>query len=599
MIRRAWMLLLVILLCPVLADATTYYVRSVEGEYGAEDGSNYTNAFDGFDDVGALAAGDTLYICGAHTATRFNIANGTAGTSTSYIKFDFRCPNDPGSIRSVWPITGATTAVNWTEESANKWSISTAAYFQKSMGRVWLDGVEQPLSNSVANLGTVIDGVGDVTTAYSDSGNSKLYLYSTANPATRYTTFESLGLPSNGTGCSYSAICGSSATLKYLEFIDPVLEGGNIAALELDGATDIIIRGTATDGSTCQIGKDSKDGIKIYDTVGDGSGTPTARWTIRYCTFNSNFPFLHFGHTSQALNDGIYFFHNGSGHVIEHNYFYRWLHAAVEILATQNTNTATNNIIRNNYVECVILSYCRAFVVDGAALGDAAYNAFLSNEIVGQATRSQINGDHNIVSGNLWRDAGCGEVVSQGGDEACQYLAPEAYAGDIGYNVYTNNTFVNNPYMPCFHVYTNANASAGHVITNNLFINCGGTNLTGYDNVGFATDTTNITNLTIKNNHIYKSGVSSNVRYRGTNMTVAAMEAAFSGGDSGSGNVATDPLFLSTSDFRLSALSTARRAGISGYPCSDVRGRACYPDRPDIGAYQATSRDPAGPRTAR
>lgn len=53
------------------------------------------------------------------------------------------------------------------------------------------------------------------------------------------------------------------------------------------------------------------------------------------------------------------------------------------------------------------------------------------------------------------------------------------------------------------------------------------------------------------------------------------------------------------SDYRTIGNSTARRASISGYPCTDVRGRACYPNRPDIGAYQSTSGDPAGPRAAR
>jgi len=81
-----------------------------------------------------------------------------------------------------------------------------------------------------------------------------------------------------------------------------------------------------------------------------------------------------------------------------------------------------------------------------------------------------------------------------------------------------------------------------------------------------------------------------------TYFTVAAYQAACV---QESASSAADPLFLSTTDYRLSAASTARRAGISGYLCKDVRGRACYPDTPDIGAYQATSGDQAATRTAR
>ena len=54
-----------------------------------------------------------------------------------------------------------------------------------------------------------------------------------------------------------------------------------------------------------------------------------------------------------------------------------------------------------------------------------------------------------------------------------------------------------------------------------------------------------------------------------------------------------------TSNLRLPSGSSLRRSGSSGSYCIDVRGRACYPDRPDIGAYQATSGDPANTRTPR
>jgi len=61
----------------------------------------------------------------------------------------------------------------------------------------------------------------------------------------------------------------------------------------------------------------------------------------------------------------------------------------------------------------------------------------------------------------------------------------------------------------------------------------------------------------------------------------------------------TDPLFMSTTDYRLRPTSLLRRAGTGGVLCIDYRGRACYPDRPDIGAYQSSSGDPAATRAAR
>lgn len=63
----------------------------------------------------------------------------------------------------------------------------------------------------------------------------------------------------------------------------------------------------------------------------------------------------------------------------------------------------------------------------------------------------------------------------------------------------------------------------------------------------------------------------------------------------GATDLTSNPLLSST--YHLNAGSPARRAG--SQPCGEYRGRACYPDRPDIGAYQSTSGDPAAPRTAR
>lgn len=67
--------------------------------------------------------------------------------------------------------------------------------------------------------------------------------------------------------------------------------------------------------------------------------------------------------------------------------------------------------------------------------------------------------------------------------------------------------------------------------------------------------------------------------------------------------ITTDPLFLNPTaaspDFRTGPSSPVRRAGSSGVLCLDVRGRTCPPDRPNIGAYQSTSGDPAAPRAVR
>lgn len=60
----------------------------------------------------------------------------------------------------------------------------------------------------------------------------------------------------------------------------------------------------------------------------------------------------------------------------------------------------------------------------------------------------------------------------------------------------------------------------------------------------------------------------------------------------------TNPLFVSTTDYRSLAGSGLRLAGLFYHGCIDVRGRICG-SPPDIGAYQSSSGDQAAPRALR
>jgi len=70
-----------------IASATNYYVRPDGGSYGSEDGSDWSNAFDGFSDVvwgssaGQVGAGDTLYVAGGNYTS--SITPAASGTSDS------------------------------------------------------------------------------------------------------------------------------------------------------------------------------------------------------------------------------------------------------------------------------------------------------------------------------------------------------------------------------------------------------------------------------------------------------------------------------------------------------------------------------------
>lgn len=77
---------LALMLCLLSAQAwaTTWYVRPVSAEYGAEDGTSYATAFDGYNDIvwggGGVVAGDTLIFCGTFNDST-NMAVGGSGTA--------------------------------------------------------------------------------------------------------------------------------------------------------------------------------------------------------------------------------------------------------------------------------------------------------------------------------------------------------------------------------------------------------------------------------------------------------------------------------------------------------------------------------------
>lgn len=97
---------------------------------------------------------------------------------------------------------------------------------------------------------------------------------------------------------------------------------------------------------------------------------------------------------------------------------------------------------------------------------------------------------------------------------------------------------------------------------------------------------------------IYDNGVSDQTLTK--NIVFGSGTANYFSITQGASDLVTDPLFLNVSanNYRTLGTSPARRAGARGYACIDVRGRPCWLP-PDIGAYQATSGDPAVTRTAR
>src|SRR3990167_9697545 len=103
---RIFALLLLALCAP--AWATVWYVRPVEAEYGAEDGTSYAAAFDGFADVNTagLVSGDTVIICGTFDADSIDSANLMMSVAASGITWDGDCSGSGDLADAVIDGTG-------------------------------------------------------------------------------------------------------------------------------------------------------------------------------------------------------------------------------------------------------------------------------------------------------------------------------------------------------------------------------------------------------------------------------------------------------------------------------------------------------------
>ena len=126
--RLVGFLTLLIIILTSQTYAAEWFVRPSGGSYGSENGTSYSNAWDGLGNViwgtNGVQAGDTLYVCGLHLrhytshppgSLLWDIGSGTSGNRIT-IRGDYQ--DDPGVI---WG--GAILDVNpWASLGSNTYS---------------------------------------------------------------------------------------------------------------------------------------------------------------------------------------------------------------------------------------------------------------------------------------------------------------------------------------------------------------------------------------------------------------------------------------------------------------------------------------------
>lgn len=566
-----------ILIACQAVGAEDLYVRSSSGEYGLEDGSSYAAAFDGFADVqygsgaGKVSSGDTLYVCGTITAETLAPSGATDFT------VDFRCPGDPGKIRQVNTLTEAATGGNWTEESANIWYLDVSGYTYPDPRRLWADGSELFPSNSKANLGTAVSG-GPVGYWFYDSATTRLYFYNVGNPASTYTTWESL----NSDASHFAGLILNSGD-NGITLINPDMEGGQSGSIYVGAGVDgLTIYGTSDDDSGCLLGTDGTVGVALVGGASSSVSDPV----IHDCSFDPDVPVSFANYQwewNASVGDGLRVTEGVVNGDFYSNTFTNWPHNGIYLHNASGQGVRNNKFRANTFTWESHVEYGRCFSLSHATASGTTGNLFTGNYCENQPTRSQICGDSNYIVANKFLNGG-EEQAYDSRNQAIQLQTGNST--NCSGNVVANNLFksINGE---CIRLQAGSGTLSGNIFANNILDGCGsspGSDEEGMTNIGIRIDS----HATIGvnqwlNNDSYNSGTTTTIIYQGSSYTVSAWQSACTGGDVCSGNVATNPNL--NADHTLPEGSALLDAGASVYPRYDYRGGKCAGGTPDIGPH--------------
>lgn len=229
---------------------SSWYVRPAGGSYGAENGTSFENAWDGFGNVtwggGGVVAGDTLYVYGTHFEP---VVIGASGSVVNPVTMEFA---DGALIFPVVTLTG------WTQ-------VNTSEVYKKSTGayryKVWEDGVllnpEAHAADSEATIEAALDR-GDYTMK-----TTGLVVYVRCSDGAAPSTHTMLATD--------RSIDASLATIdtngqSYLRIVNPRVRGANwnqstSGGMIIDSGTDVQVVGGAM--WECKFGVNVRGGTGV------------------------------------------------------------------------------------------------------------------------------------------------------------------------------------------------------------------------------------------------------------------------------------------------------------------------------------------------
>ncbi|HFE64722.1 MAG TPA: hypothetical protein ENK14_09965 [Caldithrix sp.] len=401
---------------------------------------------------------------------------------------------------------------NWQSEGNNIW------YRDQSYNpqRMWIDGNEVLRNEQIDSL----DGI-----RYMWSWeNSKIYVYSTANPAVSFNLME--------VNVFYDAVRIDNQ--NYITLRDIEIRGGYAFSLAIRGCSHLTVK-------NCRIGSYARQGIQIRDNLGISS----TYVTIGNCVLDSKFNFSY--GKDKGIDDGIQMTTGANDCIVKNCVIRDFGHSAIYLKALSAAdNGVFNNKIFRNLITGENVTYQRGLNTDGYE-NKCRDNEIFYNIIKNTNVRSQINGNNNWIHHNII-DGVKNSIVKSWG--VGQSIDLQCYGTDL---VCHDNKIDNNLIMNCdepgITFSGNGNAKINNYVRNNIIFNCGRNSKSGYDSIGIAIQNSN----SIKTNYFYNNCVfngnenSPAVFLRGAFLTIEQFNTLNDTIDVASDNIQKDPL-LSTPD---------------------------------------------------
>jgi len=543
----------ILLICSFSGWAATYHFANAGND--ATGNGSITSPYATMSKVESLnfSAGDSILFKRGDTFISTEIVYVEGGNVGTPIIISAYGTGAKPIITGMGDVPGWNVSGNWTNSSGNIWYIQLAATY--SFNRLWINGIEAvriPVANNLDVTSTNI---------WNYHWSDKLYVYSTTNPATAFSSMKG-NLIGKLFHCDYGNII----------FYDLDLQASNACIRLTNGADNFIF-------DSCNIGWNSGgrgiDASNSLDTL--------SNILIKNCVFDSNDTIEYIGYEAQASFAGIDAKLGIKNWEIKDCYFKNWGHSAIDFEGLTGTSV-DNVLIHDNYFTAPDVYYGRAIgFMTAIGTGSMIYN----NYSFDCPTTTQINGGATKIYNNVFDNNHRESLII-----AKPYITGSALAISnsdnaislAGMEIY-NNVLANA--FDCgfdFGGYDGSPNMDSVLFINNILYNNGSSaRSNNYQLIIY--EQVSMDGNTFKNNLFYKSGIT-DVIYYGNDATndyphtVAEFNAENGNdGDIISANLQLDPLFISTTNFNLQSTSPAINVGVNvGLPYKE--------SFPDMGAYE-------------